>query len=1728
MKLRQKLTATILTIMMLMGYITTLGNVVIATGINLTGQNSKTNNANVEMNSYFTGENHSQTFEIGKEAKVFFRVKVKNTGYLKNTTIKLMNSNYEFVVKDFKNAQVQNITSDEIKLKQINVSDEEIILEVPIQIVKAEKVATDLLDSISEVKITGTYIDANGKEKQIEKEIKQQVKWKTETEIELVGEISKYIPYHEKEEYGVIMQAKITSNVKDNSLPVKNTKLEVTLPEIALSENTVKPTRISVIANSTIATNGINNGEAFNTENYHYDEERNVIIIETKNEADNEGKITWKQGKDEYLVTYTFVGKEIYDMVNNQLVEASKTKLTEEEKQAGKKNENAITGDINVKSTIQTYQEDEKPLEKEGKISYSIEEKLGNIVDFSMSSTNTLSKGYIYANYAKQEAKKDNKKQATYEQTYYAQIYDANLNSGIEFQTSTEKLAKDEKEVGKNIITKKIVITENNFKKILGEEGKIEVTDTKGNALGTIDSKKESKDGNYVLDISQKNINEVIIKTSKAIVEGKLEIKLEKAFSTAQTYTKAEIKEFSKMTVGVIAKANNYTVKLQKEITLTEPVSKAELSIGEGKQNLSAVVQNKDVSIRVVLDTSSVENALYKNPAIEIQMPKQVKKVDIKSSNILLDDELKIKETKVVNQNGRQIIKIKLEGTQTDYYGTNNNQKQNNVIAKGANIILNTDITLNPLSASKTEQVVMYYTNQNTDLYEETYTPKTPTRTANTQAIGMTKTGITIVGQNEVVTASGISNYAEGKEDILSATEGTTMATLKPYADKKVATISGKIVNNYPNTVKDVVILGRFPAKDNKKIDTTQSLGSTFNASLDGEITLTGIYENKYKIYYSNNVEASKDLSDTNNGWTTTALADAKSYMIVLEQNYELPSETQIDFSYNVQIPKNLSYNQSSYTMYKIYYTNVSEEGQKSESKISHIIGITTGIGPDININLKAATSTVREGQIVKMIATIKNTGTIKAEDAKLLITAPEGTVHTEIIYARKYYSDSKEEEKIFELGTINPGETITKEYQLRIKKSSEYEKDESEENPNTTIENVVRLSASNIEDQIRSESYNLTINKGDLSIVNIPSKHETDILKKDDKVQYRVNLENISEDTHLENVTLHATLPTGIKIEDVYYIRKGPNSEEKLKDGVNINGNAISVNVGKLESVSAYVNEAINANPDIDEEALNEIVNSKLNGICTEVDVYIDFSVENFQGKYDCIMNATADNMEEHYSNVQQIAVEKVELQFNQQELDQKYVKEGSQYSYNFTLKNNGKVTANSTKMEMTLPEGVSFVKAKYLRNGETKELTSSNKQSFTIDFYKVEPNETINIIVIVEANILPDEKDKEVTTVASILADGINKIESNKVKAIIEYDENAHIDTDEPNDNPDITENHRKITGTAWLDENKDGKRDENEELLPEIQVLLIYKNDSKLVASTTTDRNGKYEFNQINSGEYLVVFLYDASKYNITHYQKSGVVESNNSDATSMKIVLDGEQRYAGVSNTIKVSNSNVRDIDIGLYVSEKFDLRLDKYISKVTVTTPTDGTKIYNYNNSKLTKREIYGKDVGKSSVIVEYKIVVTNEGQVEGYAKKLIDYLPQEAKFSTELNKDWYLASSGTGAVLNSSLANEKIAPGQSKEVKLVLSYSVTEKIIGALINNNAEIYESYNEQGLNDMDSIIANRLESEDDMSNADIIISLATGKIILYVSLTIAVIVILGFGVFEIKKRVLTKNKD
>ena len=103
---------------------------------------------------------------------------------------------------------------------------------------------------------------------------------------------------------------------------------------------------------------------------------------------------------------------------------------------------------------------------------------------------------------------------------------------------------------------------------------------------------------------------------------------------------------------------------------------------------------------------------------------------------------------------------------------------------------------------------------------------------------------------------------------------------------------------------------------------------------------------------------------------------------------------------------------------------------------------------------------------------------------------------------------------------------------------------------------------------------------------------------------------------------------------------------------------------------------------------------------------------------------------------------------------------------------------------------------------------------------------------------------------------------------------------------------------------------------------------------------------------------------------------------------------------------------------------------------------------------------------------------------------------------------------------------KKIAAGESKELTLVLTKSMTENNTG-LVNNTAEIAEAYNELGLADSNSTPGNKTQGENDMSSADVIISIKTGEKIFYITLIVVITLVILSAIAVPIVRKIKKNK-
>ena len=236
--------------------------------------------------------------------------------------------------------------------------------------------------------------------------------------------------------------------------------------------------------------------------------------------------------------------------------------------------------------------------------------------------------------------------------------------------------------------------------------------------------------------------------------------------------------------------------------------------------------------------------------------------------------------------------------------------------------------------------------------------------------------------------------------------------------------------------------------------------------------------------------------------------------------------------------------------------------------------------------------------------------------------------------------------------------------------------------------------------------------------------------------------------------------------------------------------------------------------------------------------------------------------------------------------------------------------------------------------------------------------------------------------------------------------------------------------------------------------------------------------------------------------------------NSDVINAMI----DNKPVAITDIIEIDNVSQSNIDMGLIELENVDLKLDKYIKKVTIQN-AQGVTVYNYDKEKLAKVEIAAKNINNTIAIVEYEIVVTNCGEVDSYVTEIVDYVSGEFKFNSELNKQWYYSGD---YLYNSSLSNTKIAPGESKTLNLILTKTINENNTG-LINNTAEISEQYNELGLPDNNSTPNNKVQGENDMSSADIIFSIKTGKVMKFIGITLSGITMIAIGGYIIFKKVI-----
>ncbi len=1161
------------------------------------------------------------------------------------------------------------------------------------------------------------------------------------------------------------------------------------------------------------------------------------------------------------------------------------------------------------------------------------------------------------------------------------------------------------------------------------------------------------------LEINEQNIK---METSKIENEGNLQITIIKAITANKKFSKEEIKGFNKLTSSVKVSGykddkENSSEEIKTISKLVEPKSNANIDINT--KNLSTIIKNENVVITATLNTKNISDALYKNSKMKIVLPEEVKNIEIIELGLLYEDELKLENIKTDGN----VISFELNGTQTKY--------SNMATSEGTAVRIVANLTLDNLAPSAEKEITLEYSNEDT---EESH---------------KASKNVAIIAPTGFITTNSIE--VDGNK-ITSQETNEQIAKIQANDSEKEAKVEAMVINNLGKDIANVTIVGTIPASGIKNANDID-LGSNVDTQILSAINVENINAD---IYYSENINENIDSSN----WTKTYTENAKSYKIVSKDNTKIGDI--IKFDYSVKIPANLGYGKTAKTDYAVYYDNNAQAGNRHSTVIAKAVGITTGETPAIEVSPAIVdvntgteiTDNVKEGEFIKYKLNVKNTGKEVAKNIKIDISLPKGIAATDLVYDMSdvptYVYDENTKTLTETIETLNPDETKSLEYRLIITKTLS-----GREGEDTSLKISANVTSDKLEKNICSEK-NLNVIKGNIT-AQVTSDQTDKKLKKGDKVYYYVGVKNANY-KEKNNVQAEVTLPEELKVISVQTDNEESYNYDERKNKVTYNMKKLEG--GSLGGITIYAEVQ-----DFEKEKQIEI-NTKVK--CDEME---EEKLEPL--KYNLIKNVISTSLSSNITS--------------------KNLNDSDTLEYYVDVTNNGSETVN-VNINDTIPESLRVIGYEINDNKGKKLIDTSSREILTS--LEIKGNDTAKLTIKAIPYTLEKGKIEKIENKAKIDLEDTD-IETNGVAHTIVGNSatSAGLSTNHEETEETVTEEQveteayvatgtYKVSGTVWLDENENGQKEEPEQKLSGITITLYNKQTGSIAVDaegkdliTTTNDSGEYSFINVKEGDYVIIAEYDDNVYAVSPYKADDLSDSENCDFVEAK--KDGKN--VASTDELKIINENAYNIDLGLVRNKTFDLDISKGITKISVTNTKSDAKSYDYNNLTVAKVELESKNVKFATVLVEYTIKVTNNGTVAGYAKSIIDEIPEGMAFSSELNSSWYLGQDKNA--YNTSLANTIINPGETKEVKLVLSRKMTGENTGT-VRNTARILTSYNEYGLDDIDK--QNTKDNVQDKSSADLVISMATGREIASVTgIALGILSTIAVFIYEIKKHIINK---
>lgn len=935
----------------------------------------------VQFSAFFTRDLNNDGYaeklsgtckEVSKEDNLYVELKVLSKGSLQNAHITLDAKNFTWTTA---------IVEDPVvKGNYIGVTNKINLQEnVPCgtQKLLVGGITSDITNindysKESNITLTGTYVDEQGNKTQIAKTVKLTVDWygKVETTLSTTEQTKNIHNILDEEKNEVRISFGVSTQEVKEQLILKDNIITIKVPEI----------------NGYKAVNAICSSGNINCE---YDKDQSILQIRRSANVDGQGNVIEKLAKSNFYYIEVTYPKELYDSIK----------------------EDSMTVEIPVTVTYKGYNNsDEKyfknPEEstKEGIITLVLENVDGEIYNYKVNvgeriqdSRYIILKDKVIDLYNNQIEEKG--------EDYYKVEWILYTGSGATGEGTVKKaIMKEQKDnyqdnflntsgeyLGMENYSDNVGIYFSGATSSLGEDGYIKVYNDETNELIHTFTKEDwSK---YTFEAPYKyeeKIKHIRVETSEMYASRYFSVYNIKQLDDEKIAGDLNREEFDKLSniysylEGSVVIGQNQEESLNRVGTASYESQISEVEINIEPKDITNQEVSKNQIIKINTVTDQINRAKWKNGEFIVKLPQEITLAEINSVKIN-NGKINLLGYDIYKENGNYFIKIITENEKEDTY----------------EITINANLTPNPLEKTTYGKIEVYAYNEKCTDYYYKYDDKYDVNGNGNfeEKVGYDTASLQLIAPTTLITSETITNY----DDEQNITTAPNIA--KVTKKQRNANINVYVLNYYSSTISDAIILGEIPYVGNEYILNEGTLNSEFSVEMANTgIQVPDVLKNIVTVYYTENENATKDLTDDNNLWTKTPedWSKVKRYLIDFG-SYKIPKKAEYVFTYGVQIPEGIEYDKVSYSNHAIYFSLDTAGGKLPTETEPNKVGLRIARMFNLDITKNKAGTTIPVSGATYKLTEKEENGTIVSN--RMATTSINGKLKINDLSINKIYT---------------------------------------------------------------------------------------------------------------------------------------------------------------------------------------------------------------------------------------------------------------------------------------------------------------------------------------------------------------------------------------------------------------------------------------------------------------------------------------------------------------------------------------------------------------------------------------------------------------------------------------------------------------------------------------------------------------------------------------------------